>query len=253
MPTTSIASDSLFPSFFKPSSETSTRPAPPALTWLQSLSRKYGPALENVAGEIVRFDAVALQQQTAAVAATVGSAVADAATEVDRRFQLGGKLRSLAQQTVAVFSPPDPPRYDDYGGGRVYGPPRPEAVASPAASRGGDSSLQLASPLRRVARVATDAGRRAKAFLPRFGPQQPPPQRPSPRLPKPTLLEQLQAVFLSALPALLVIAYDKRDALADQLALASKVASAAATAAAVEAAANSAAPAAAALADALPT
>ena len=210
-----------------------------------SLSRRYGPALEGVAGEIVRFDPVALQQQTAAVAASVGSAVADAATEVDRRFQLGGKLRSLAQQTVALVAPPKPdaPHYRSN-----YVETRRTGVGTPLYDRPAAPQVSL-SPLRRVSKLAVDAGRRARHAV--FGAAPPPPEAPPPRAAGPDLASAL----LASIPALLLVLADHRDELVAAAAAAARVANAAAAAAALEAAdaAATAAAAAPAAVAALPT
>ncbi|KAJ1455511.1 hypothetical protein M885DRAFT_497609 [Pelagophyceae sp. CCMP2097] len=137
------------------------------------LDRRYGAAFATAKGEILSFDAVALQRQTAQLYDTAAGAVADAFADIDDRFDVNVRLQgtlSAAAGALRWAIPVQPPEVAKQADSPAkasarkffFGGPQ----ASPVAPRWGakvQESLpqQTANKAQRFARRVFDAGRRA--------------------------------------------------------------------------------------------
>ena len=174
----------------------------------QSLWRRYGPALEGVSNQIVTFDFESLQKQTAQVTRDTAKQIIDLGADVDRKFNLGGKLKGAAKTTLDVITPGHDDEWRDDG-----------TPVRPAVSAG--------EGLKRVRRRVGSAATKARDWM--LGKDEVVVQEP------PSSMQQLSTALFLMLPAIFVVAVDHRDEVMASWESLSKVAAAAVAAAAIEA------------------
>ena len=174
----------------------------------QSLWRRYGPALEGVSNQIVTFDFESLQKQTAQVTRDTAKNIIELGADVDRKFNLGGKLKGAAKTTLDVITPGHDDEWRDDG-----------TPVRPAVSAG--------EGLKRVRRRVGSAATRARDWM--LGRDEVVEKEP------PSSMQQLSTALFLMLPAIFVVAVDHRDEVMASWESLSKVAAAAVAAAAIEA------------------
>ena len=149
-----------------------------------------------------------MQKQTAQVTRDTAKNIIELGADVDRKFNLGGKLKGAAKTTLDVITPGHDDEWRDDG-----------TPVRPAVSAG--------EGLKRVRRRVGSAATRARDWM--LGRDEVVEKEP------PSSMQQLSTALFLMLPAIFVVAVDHRDEVMASWESLSKVAAAAVAAAAIEA------------------